>query len=61
MTEDMGDQWSEANALWDKATDALLARNYERFDALMHDIKAITRTWKSTREPGLVNSPGRNQ
>ena len=39
------DQWREANDLWDKATDALLARNYERFDALMHEIKAITRTW----------------
>jgi hypothetical protein len=40
-------EWLRADVLWNEATDALLARNYERFDALMHDMRAITKTWKS--------------
>lgn len=51
------EEWLRADALWNEATDALLARNYERFDALMHDMRAITKTWKSpTKEAGAANN-----
>lgn len=42
--------WLKANNLWDIATDAMLARDWDRFDRLMREINAITKSTRGGRE-----------
>lgn len=38
--------YRKADALWRRATDALLARDFDEFDRLMREFRNLSREWK---------------